>query len=292
MIHFYTLYRRYTMFVKNNSIEIKNIAKVIMNTNDLTMTEAFNLFDIAFDENTYHTVSLNREMMDFFNVTFLYYKKNHHLKYDKYSCFWKEYTFRYDNGETETYWIYSIVLHDETNTFIVFNDNVSITFKKLVYNLSKLNYMDFLKKRNIDITDKEKQLLSMIEEYKYPVYEKDNDDTHKSIQFCKEVLDTLYKEQSVINDRKTFLLKDKLIRATKTKNQYHIKSVIKSLKRNKQAYNACLMKIYTFTDKLDHLQEPLLKAEDDFKFKSLLMNEEDDIDIYDNFNYDDYYKSF
>ena len=276
------------MFVKNNSIEIKNIAKVIMNTNtDLTMTEAFNLFDIAFDENTYHTVSLNSEMMDFFNVTFLYYKKNHHLKYDKYSCFFKEYTFRYD-GETETYWIYSIVLHDETNTFIVFNDDVSITFKKLVYNLSKLN---FLKKRNIDITGKEKQLLSMIDEYKYPVYE-DNDDTHKSIQFCKEVLDTLYKEQSVINDRKTFLLKDKLIRATKTKNQYHIKNVIKSLKRNKQAYNACLMKIYTFTDKLDHLQEPLLKAEDDFKFKSLLMNEEDDIDTYDNFNYDDYYKSF
>ena len=279
------------MFVKNNSIEIKNIAKVIMNTNtDLTMTEAFNLFDIAFDENTYHTVSLNREMMDFFNVTFLYYKKNHHLKYDKYSCFFKEYTFRYDNGETETYWIYSIVLHDETNTFIVFNDDVSITFKKLVYNLSKLN---FLKKRNIDITGKEKQLLSMIDEYKYPVYEyEDNDDTHKSIQFCKDVLDTLYKEQSVINDRKTFLLKDKLLRATKTKNQYHIKNVIKSLKRNKQAYNACLMKIYTFTDKLDHLQEPLLKAEDDFKFKSLLMNEEDDIDTYDNFNYDDYYKSF
>ena len=277
------------MFVKNNSIEIKNIAKVIMNTNtDLTMTEAFNLFDIAFDENTYHTVSLNREMMDFFNVTFLYYKKNHHLKYDKYSCFFKEYTFRYDNGETETYWIYSIVLHDETNTFIVFNGDVSITFKKLVYNLSKLN---FLKKRNIDITGKEKELLSMIEEYKYPVYE-DNDDTHKSIQFCKEVLNTLYKEQSIINDRKTFLLKDKLIRATKTKSQYHIKNVIKSLKRNKQAYNACLMKIYTFTDKLDHLQEPLLKAEDDFKFKSLLMNEEDDIDTYDNFNYDDYYKSF
>ena len=275
------------MFVKNNSI--KNIAKVIMNTNtDLTMTEAFNLFDIAFDENTYHTVSLNREMMDFFNVTFLYYKKNHHLKYDKYSCFFKEYTFRYDNGETETYWIYSIVLHDETNTFIVFNGDVSITFKKLVYNLSKLN---FLKKRNIDITGKEKELLSMIEEYKYPVYE-DNDDTHKSIQFCKEVLNTLYKEQSIINDRKTFLLKDKLIRATKTKSQYHIKNVIKSLKRNKQAYNACLMKIYTFTDKLDHLQEPLLKAEDDFKFKSLLMNEEDDIDTYDNFNYDDYYKSF
>ena len=275
------------MFVKNNSI--KNIAKVIMNTNtDLTMTEAFNLFDIAFDENTYHTVSLNSEMMDFFNVTFLYYKKNHHLKYDKYSCFFKEYTFRYDNGETETYWIYSIVLHDETNTFIVFNGDVSITFKKLVYNLSKLN---FLKKRNIDITGKEKELLSMIEEYKYPVYE-DNDDTHKSIQFCKEVLNTLYKEQSIINDRKTFLLKDKLIRATKTKSQYHIKNVIKSLKRNKQAYNACLMKIYTFTDKLDHLQEPLLKAEDDFKFKSLLMNEEDDIDTYDNFNYDDYYKSF
>ena len=278
------------MFVKNNSIEIKNITKVIMNTNnDLTMTEAFNLFDIAFDENTYHTVSLNSEMMDFFNVTFLYYKKNHHLKYDKYSCFFKEYTFRYDNGETETYWIYSIVLHDETNTFIVFRGDASVTFKKLVYNLSKLNYMDFLKKRNIDITDKEKQVLSMIDEYKYPVYE---DDTHKSIQFCKDVLDTLYKEQSVINDRKTFLLKDKLIRATKTKNQYHIKNVIKSLKRNKQAYNACLMKIYTFTDKLDHLQEPLLKAEDDFKFKSLLMNEEDDIDIYENFNYDDYYKSF
>ena len=43
------------MFVKN----IKNIAKVIMNTNtDLTMTEAFNLLDIAYDENTYHTVSL------------------------------------------------------------------------------------------------------------------------------------------------------------------------------------------------------------------------------------------
>lgn len=280
------------MFVKNNSIEIKNIAKVIMNTNnDLTMTEAFNLFDIAFDEDIYHTVALNSEMMDFFNVTFLYYKRNHHLRYDKYSCFFKEYTFRYDNGETETYWIYSIVLHDETNTFIVFNDDVSVTFKKLVYNLSKLNYMDFLKKRNIDITGKEEQLLSMIDEYKYPVYE-ENDDTRKSIQFYKDVLDTLYKEQSVINDRKTFLLKDKLIRATKTKNQYHIKNVIKSLKRNRQAYNANLMKIYAFTDKLDHLQEPLLKAEDDFKFKSLLMNEEDDIDTYDNFKYDDYYKSF
>lgn len=279
------------MFVKNNSIEIKNIVKVIMNTNtDLTMTEAFNLFDIAYDENTYYTVSLNNEMMDFFNVTFLYYKKNHHLKYDKYSCFFKEYTFKYDNGETETYWIYSIVLHDETNTFIVFNDNVSVTFKKLVYSLSKLNYMDYLKKRSIDITDKEKQLLSMIDEYKYPAYE--NDDTHQSIQFCKDVLDVLYKEQSVINDRKTFLLKDKLTRAIKTKSQYHIKNVIKSLKSNKQAYNANLMKIYTFTEKLDYLQEPLLKAEDDFKFKSLLMNEEDDIDTYDNFNYDDYYKSF
>ena len=237
----------------------------------------------------YVYVKCNSELMEFLNIKFLYFKKNHNLKYDKYSVYFDKHIINFDSFKIESY-ILSIVLNDYINTYLVFEKNsVPLIFKKIIYDLSQMNYLDILNKNSNHISKSESELISKLD-YSILGIKDINLNSLNSLNSNNKkesIKDIIFYYESKLNDldnRFKRLIKIPIKRKNRPFSNFELNSLKTKLKNNRKEYKRILKELDSLYDSLYNYINYESKYESEY-FENLLMSKKDSIIDYDNFNY-------
>lgn len=333
--------------MKKISIDILSILRYIMNTLQFLDIEEEEL-DKYFDEKNlfydledlevnkfkffkYYTSNYNLTSIyqlsniekDNLNLNFLFLKNNHNKKFFNYHIFFDEV---FNKELNITYLIYSVVDYDRISSFIMFKNNEDYSIiKKYLEDLevnSKLTIKNFLKLSNIEdksffFNKKELELLELIDNFKFSIIEKEEEDLEEKLRLIEDILDLidlkidLFKsimknnatkintsiktKNTSINTKKirlNFLIKNTSLLKEYTSFYKEEKDLV-YLEKDLEVLNTLNAKYSSFYDEKTLLEKELeeLRIKED-NFKNSSYYEEDSCDSYDNFNYYSYYKNF
>ena len=279
-------------------LELSNFIRILLNQytkieldlSNFDSEKAYKILEFyeKLDNSNYDYVytKCNSELIEFLDIRFLYFKKNHNLKYDKYSVYFDEHIINFESFKIESY-ILSIVLNDNINTYLIFEkDSVPLIFKQIIYNLIHMNYLDILNKNKFNhISKSESELISKLD---YSIIGiKDINLNSLNSKKKNNLNDIIFYYESKLNKldlRFKQLIKIPIKRKNKPFANFELNSLKTKLKKNRNEYKRILKE-------LDGLYESFykdLRYESEYEseyFNNLLMNKKDFIIDYDNFNY-------
>ena len=204
-----------------NIINFENILRVILENKNNVFTNKSNkkfIENIKENSNKFYCLKLNKESLDLLNLNYVFFESHYKFIYNgtnKILLSIKNIPLNQYSNESYKVLILSIMLNDSFNTFIIFNKKYDYKFKLKIFDLLSLDYLQILKRKNTNITNKERELLKSIENSKY--YYIDNNERLEN-----------FERQIKENNKKIESLKRK-INNNKKHNEY-----LKKINKNKE----------------------------------------------------------
>ena len=269
-------------------ILLNQYTKIELDLSNFDSEKAYTILELyeKLDNSNYDYVytKCNSELIEFLNIKFLYFKKNHNLKYDKYSVYFDKHIINFESFKIESY-ILSIVLNDNINTYLVFEKNsVPLIFKQIIYNLIHMNYLDILSKNNFNhISKSESELISKLDYSIIGIKDINLNSLNSNNKKKNNLNDIIFYYESKLNKldlRFKQLIKIPIKRKNKSFSDFELNSLKTKLKNNRKEYKRILKELDSLYNSLYDSINYESKYESEY-FDNLLMNKKDSIIDYD-----------